>query len=51
MKEVSLEDHVRGSLDAPVKLVEYSDLECPFCKRFHTTAQDIFNDYKRYDNE
>jgi protein-disulfide isomerase len=24
-------DHVRGSLSAPVQLVEYGDYECPFC--------------------
>ncbi|MBI4292027.1 MAG: thioredoxin domain-containing protein [Betaproteobacteria bacterium] len=32
-------DHIRGNPAAPVTLVEYSDFECPFCKRFHATMK------------
>ena len=32
-------DHIRGNPDAPVALIEYSDFECPFCKRFHATVK------------
>jgi protein-disulfide isomerase len=32
-------DHIRGNPAAPVTLIEYSDFECPFCKRFHATAK------------
>lgn len=35
-------DFVRGPLDARFSLIEYSDYECPFCKRFHATARDFF---------
>lgn len=42
---VSDADHIRGSQDAKVFLIEYSDFECPFCSRFHPTAQQIFNEY------
>jgi len=38
-------DHIRGNPDAPVSLIEYSDFECPFCKRFHDTAKQIVQQY------
>ena len=34
-------DHIRGNPDAELSLIEYSDFECAFCKRFHETAQEI----------
>lgn len=43
MIPVSKEDHIRGNPEAPVKIVEYSDTECPFCKRFHTTMQEVMD--------
>ena len=42
---VDARDHLRGNPEAPVKLVEYSDLECPFCKRFHATMQQVMDEY------
>lgn len=38
-------DHIRGSPDAPVKIVEFADTECPLCKRFHPTLQRIVAEY------
>lgn len=38
-------DHIRGAAKAPITLVEYSDFQCPFCKRFHPTMQRIMKDY------
>jgi protein-disulfide isomerase len=32
-------DHINGNPDAEISLVEYSDFECPFCKKFHPTAK------------
>jgi protein-disulfide isomerase len=34
-------DHIYGNPDARVSLIEYSDFECPFCKRFHSTAHEL----------
>lgn len=45
MTPVSSKDHIRGNPNAPVKIVEYSDTECPFCKRFHTTMNEVMNEY------
>lgn len=40
------DDHVRGGRNARILLIEYSDLECPFCKKFHPTAKQIVDEYK-----
>ena len=38
-------DHIYGNPNALVSLIEYSDFECPFCKRFHPTAKEIVDFY------
>ena len=45
MREISRNDHILGNFDAPVKIVEYSDFECPFCKRFHGTMGQVMDEY------
>lgn len=45
MKPISKDDHIRGNPNAPVKIVEYSDFECPFCKRFHDTMKQVMDEY------
>ncbi len=42
---VSDSDHLLGNPDADIVIVEYSDLECPFCKQFHITMQQIMDEY------
>ena len=45
MTPITSKDHIRGNPDALVKIVEYSDTECPFCKRFHTTMKEVMDEY------
>ena len=45
MRPVSSEDHVLGSRDAKVSIVEYSDFECPFCNRLHPTLTRIVDEF------
>lgn len=33
--------HIYGSLSATFTFVEFSDLECPYCKRFHDTPKTL----------
>jgi protein-disulfide isomerase len=44
-KKVSSADHIRGNKNAKVTLIEYSDFECPFCKNFDTTINDLLKSY------
>ena len=45
IKPVTAEDHILGDADAPVKIIEFSDFECPFCKSFHPTMQRVVESY------
>lgn len=42
---LTTQDHIIGNPDARLQLIEYSDIECPFCRRFHTTIQKIMKKY------
>ncbi len=42
---VTANDHILGNPNAPIKVVEYSDLSCPFCKLFNPTLDRIMGDY------
>ncbi len=36
-------DHVLGPADAPVTLVEYGDLECPYCRQVNPVIRELRN--------
>lgn len=36
---------VRGKADAQVKIIEFSDFQCPFCSRALPTVQKVLSDY------
>ncbi len=43
---VTARDHVRGNPKANVTVIEYSDFECPFCKRHAPTMAQLSTLYK-----
>ena len=45
IRGVQPDDHIRGNANAQVVIVEYSDPECPFCKQFQTTLQQIMANF------
>jgi len=42
---VTAADHIYGNPDAPIKIVEFSDPSCPFCKTFHPTMEQLMKQY------
>jgi protein-disulfide isomerase len=45
LKEITKDEHIRGDFDAPIKVVEFSDIECPFCRQFHVTMKQVLEEY------
>jgi len=44
-KEISSSDHVLGSPDAPLTMILFTDMECPWCKKFNDTVNQMMSDY------
>jgi protein-disulfide isomerase len=40
-RPISAEDHIVGNPKAKTIILEYSDLDCPFCKNFHMTMKQV----------
>jgi len=45
MRPVTSSDHILGNPNALVKIVEYSDTSCPFCKTFNPIMTRIMDEY------
>jgi len=43
--DITSEDHILGNPEADFVIVEYSDIECPFCKDFHLSLHTIIDTY------
>ncbi len=43
--KVSDKDYIRGDRNAKILIIEYSDTECPYCKQFHLSMKQIFDEY------
>lgn len=42
---ISAEDHVIGNPAAPIAIIEYSDIDCPYCKVFEGNMKQIMDEY------
>ncbi|MBU6231028.1 thioredoxin domain-containing protein [Patescibacteria group bacterium] len=42
---VTAADHILGNPNAPIKIVEFSDPSCPYCKAFNPTMVQIMDEY------
>lgn len=38
-------DHIKGDVNAQITVIEYSDFECPYCKKFHPTMEQLVKEY------
>ncbi|MFA6459062.1 MAG: thioredoxin domain-containing protein [Candidatus Paceibacterota bacterium] len=45
MREITTKDHIYGNPNAPIKIVEYSDASCPYCKTFNPTMVKLIEEY------
>jgi protein-disulfide isomerase len=43
--EITERDHILGSSNAPVTIVEYSDFECPYCQEFYSVVKQAVEDF------
>lgn len=44
--EITEEDNIKGSSDAKVTIVEYSDFQCPACKSYEPIINEVIDSYQ-----
>lgn len=44
-KEITDNDHILGNPDAALTFILFTDFECPFCKRFNETTNQMMDEY------
>jgi len=49
-RPVDSTDHILGNPNSTVKVIEYADLECPYCKQFQTTMHQVMSFYGQSGN-
>jgi len=45
IRPIDQTDHILGNSDAEITIVLYSDIECPYCKKFHATMQEVMENF------
>ncbi len=45
IKPIDKTDHIRGNPNAPIVILTYTDYDCPYCKNFHETMNQIMDTY------
>ncbi len=42
---ITTADHILGNPNAPIRIIEFSDPSCPYCKIFHPTMRTLMDQY------
>ncbi|MFW0862589.1 MAG: DsbA family protein [Candidatus Komeilibacteria bacterium] len=45
IRGIQKDDNIRGNKNAKIVLIEYSDFQCPYCTRAHSTLQQVVEEY------
>lgn len=45
LPDVTKDDHVLGQVGAKVTVMEFADLQCPFCQKFHPSIKQLAQEY------